>query len=293
MAMSYQSAQQRSLSRNEPPPRADHAGRAWHSPRTDQPAQILVVDDEPIVRDTLTLALETAGDEVLAVDSGESALAILGSGVFDIVILDVGLPGISGFETLRQIRARSDVPVMMVTAAGTLTERVAGFDLGADDYLVKPLEILELSRRVRAILRRSRGSAPRLGDELIGPGGIVMRLRAHAVLVEGQEVSLTPKEFAVLRLLLERRGEVIHPDEISVKIWGYETFGSRNFVEAHVSRLRSKLTHAGADDVVTTMRGVGYRSASSRSPRACGTRSSPRRRSRARHASHRARAGRR
>ena len=227
-------------------------------PANEAPAQILVVDDEPIVRETLLLALQSSGDRVLAVDSGESALAILGSGVFDLVILDVGLPGISGLETLRQIRARSDVPVMMVTAASTLTERVAGFDLGADDYLVKPLEIPELSRRVRAILRRYRGSTGRVEDQLIGPDGIVMRLRSHSVAVGTEEVTLTPKEFAVLRLLLERRGEVINPDELSVKIWGYETFGSRNFVEAHVSRLRSKLTKAGAGDVVTTMRGVGY-----------------------------------
>lgn len=263
MATPYQSAPRPSFLRPSPG-RPDAPTRSWSAATgavaadAAAPAQILVVDDEPLVRETLAQALQAGGEQVLAVDSGESALAILGEGVFHLVILDVGLPGISGFETLRQIRARSDVPVMMVTGAGTLTERVAGFDLGADDYLVKPLEIPELSRRVRAILRRSRGVAARVDDQLTGPGGIVMRLRAHTVLVGAHEVSLTPKEFAVLRLLLERRGEVIHPDEISVKIWGYETFGSRNFVEAHVSRLRAKLTQAGAGDVVTTMRGVGY-----------------------------------
>ena len=256
MAMPYQSTS-RPAFLCQAPMRSDASERSWNSTNLE-PAQILVVDDEPIVRETLSMALQSNGDQVLAVDSGESALAILGDGVFHLVVLDVGLPGISGFETLRQIRARSDVPVMMVTAAGTLTERVAGFDLGADDYLVKPLEIPELSRRVRAILRRTRGGGARVDDLLTGPDGIAMRLRAHSVHVGSEEVTLTPKEFAVLRLLLERRGEVIHPDEISVKIWGYETFGSRNFVEAHVSRLRSKLTHAGAGDVVTTMRGVGY-----------------------------------
>lgn len=241
------------------PARSASSGAAWSRPAAPEPvAQILVVDDEPIVRETLLLALQAGGDRVLAVDSGESALAILGSGAFDLVILDAGLPGISGFETLRQVRARSDVPVVMVADTGTLTERVAGFDLGADDYLVKPLEIAELSRRVRAILRRSRGHAVRAADELVGPDGLVMRPRSHSVTVGTAEVMLTPKEFAVLRLLLERHGEVINPDELSVKIWGYETFGSRNFVEAHVSRLRAKLAKAGAGDVVTTMRGVGY-----------------------------------
>jgi DNA-binding response OmpR family regulator len=111
---------------------------------------------------------------------------------------------------------------------------------------------------VRAILRRARPSSLPTDDQLLGPQGIVMRLRSHSVTVANEDVPLTPKEFAVLRLLLERRGEVINPDELSVKIWGYETFGSRNFVEAHVSRLRSKLTRAGAGDVITTMRGVGY-----------------------------------
>ena len=238
--------------------RGEGVPRPWSNAASEQPARILVVDDEPMVRDMLSVALQAVGDEVLAVDSGESALAILEQGSFDLVILAAALPGISGFETLRQIRAKSDVPVVMVTAASTLTERVAGFDLGADDYLVKPLEIAELSRRVRAILRRSRGTGVRKADELVGPDGLVMRLRSHALLVGAEEVMLTPKEFAVLRLLLEHRGEVINPDELSMKIWGYETFGSRNFVEAHVSRLRAKLAKAGASDVVTTMRGVGY-----------------------------------
>lgn len=224
----------------------------------DAPAHILIVDDESVVRETLSTALEADGDDVLAVDSGEAALTVLGGGVFDLVILDAALPGISGFETLRQIRSRSDVPVVMVTATDTPTERVTAFDLGADDYLVKPIEIAELSRRVRAILRRARGSTARPDSRLTGPNDIEMRLRAHAVLVGDVEVALTPKEFAVLRNLLEHRGEVVSPDDLSRAIWGYETFGSRNFVEAHVSRLRSKLAKAGAGDVVTTMRGIGY-----------------------------------
>ena len=223
-----------------------------------QPPHILVVDAEPIACETLSAALEAEGDEVLAVDSGEAALTAIGGGMFDLVVLAAVLPGISGFETLRQIRSKSDVPVVMVTATDTPTERVTGFDLGADDYLVKPIEIAELSRRVRAILRRARGSTARPDSRLTGPNDIEMRLRAHVVLVCDVEVALTPKEFAVLRNLLEHRGEVVSPDDMSRAIWGYETFGSRNFVEAHVSRLRSKLSKVGAGDVVTTMRGIGY-----------------------------------
>lgn len=237
--------------------RAPRVVRWGEEPARATPAQILLVEDEPLVREAIATALQAEGDQVLAVDSGESALAILGGGIFDLVVLDVGLPGISGFETLRQIRARSDVPVIMLTAAGSLAERVAGFDLGADDYVVKPMQVPELSRRVRAILRRARGTE-RESDQLQGPGGLVMRPRPHTVHVGMEEMTLTPKEFAVLRLLLERRGEVISPDELSTEIWGYETFGSRNFVEAHISRLRSKLARAGAGEVVATMRGVGY-----------------------------------
>ena len=220
-------------------------------------ACILLVDDDPVVRDALPQALEVDGHQIVAVASGEDALAALAGRVFDLVLLDLTLPGMSGFETLRQIRARSDVPVIIVSATSSLAERVAGFDLGCDDYLVKPVEIIELSRRVRAVARR-RGAPAAPDDRLVGPGDVVMRLRQHTVSVGTEEVPLTPKEFAILRLLLERRDEVVGPDELSTRIWGYETFGSRNFVEAHVSRLRSKLAKAGAPDVVTTMRGVGY-----------------------------------
>jgi DNA-binding response OmpR family regulator len=220
--------------------------------------KILVVEDEPLVRRTIAASLEREGSETVAVGSGEAAIEQVNhNGGFDLVILDVGLPGMSGFETLKQIRAQSDIPVIFVTAAGTLAERVAGFDLGADDYIVKPMEVPELGRRVKAILRR-RAQQQRTGDIIEGPEGIRVHLRSHEAYVGDQALELTPKEFALLRLVLERRGEVVTPDEMSRRIWGYETFGSRNFVEAHISRLRAKLARAGAENVILTMRGVGY-----------------------------------
>ncbi len=219
---------------------------------------LLVVDDDAIVRETIGQMLRADGAEVVAVESGEAALTLLEESNFDLVILDVGLPGVSGFETLRLLRERSDIPVMMVTAAGSLAERVAGFDLGADDYVLKPVEAPELGRRARALLRRVRSAGARAPQELTGPSGVILRLRSHEAYVDGRLLELTPKEFAVLRLLLDHRGEVVSPDDLSLAIWGYETFGSRNFVEAHISRLRSKLAKAGAGDVVITIRGVGY-----------------------------------
>lgn len=219
-------------------------------------AQILLVEDDAAVRDVVSSALQALGWETESVRSGEEALAAFGRSAFDLVLLDLGLPGLPGIEVLRQLRARSEVPVMVMTASSALDDRVTGFDLGADDYVIKPFEMAELERRVRAILRRATG--PRPDDLLHGPGDIRLLLRAHEAFVGERQVHLTPKEFEVLRVLLSRRGEVIPPDDLSVEIWGYETFGSRNYVEAHVSRLRGKLAECGADGVIGTVRGVGY-----------------------------------
>ena len=191
------------------------------------------------------------------VASAEAALALLDREPFDLVILDVALPGMTGFDACRQIRARSEVPIIFITAAGSLAERLRGFDLGADDYIVKPMDADEINCRVRAVLRR-RADHDVARDEIAGPGGIAMRLRAHEVFVGEQLLVLTPKEFSVLRLLLERRGEVLTTDVLSTEIWGYETFGSRNFVEAHISRLRGKLRAGGNGTAIETVRGVGY-----------------------------------
>jgi len=219
-------------------------------------ARILLVEDDASVRAAVDEALHILGWETESVASGEDGLVAFGRSAFDLVLLDLGLPGLSGVEVLRQLRARSEVPVLVMTASGALDDRVNGFDLGADDYVVKPFEIAELERRVRAILRRTTG--PRPDDVLHGPADIRLFLRAHEAYVGEEQVHLTPKEFEVLRVLLSRRGEVIPPDELSVSIWGYETFGSRNYVEAHVSRLRGKLADCGADGVINTVRGVGY-----------------------------------
>jgi DNA-binding response OmpR family regulator len=219
-------------------------------------ARILLVEDDRDVRDMVAAALGSLGWEAEGVATGEEALTTFGRASYDLVILDLGLPGVPGVDVLRQVRARSEVPILVMTAASGLDDRVTGFDLGADDYVVKPFEMAELERRVRAILRRTTG--PRPDDLLHGPQEIRLFLRAHEAYVGEQQVHLTPKEFEVLRVLLSRRGEVVPPDALSVEIWGYETFGSRNYVEAHVSRLRSKLADAGADGVIGTVRGVGY-----------------------------------
>lgn len=204
----------------------------------------------------LAQALSRTGYDVTTVRSGEAALTMLDRDPMDLVLLDTDLPGISGFEVCRRIRAFSDVPIIFTTTDASLDDRVLGFDSGADDYVMLPAEILEIDRRARALLRRMRvGSAAR---QVTGPKGITLDVRAHRAFVRSEQVLFTPKEFSVLQLLLERIGEVLSSDEISRQIWGYETYGSRNFVEAHISRLRAKLADAGAAGIVETVRGVGY-----------------------------------
>lgn len=178
---------------------------------------------------------------------------------WDALLLDVELEGASGFEVCRRVRVRDQIAVIFVTARGELSDRVRGFDAGADDYVVTPVDPEELDRRVRAVVRRcGAGAGAAAVRSLTGPEGVTLDLPSHTAAVEGQPLTLTAKEFALLSLLLGRRGEVLHADEISRLVWGYETFGSRNFVEAHISRLRAKLAAAGARNVIDTLRGVGY-----------------------------------
>jgi DNA-binding response OmpR family regulator len=219
-------------------------------------ARILVFEGDEGLRNAVTTSLGALGWDVDPVMESTELLSTFGRTAYDLVILDLAPGGSPGVELLRQLRARSDVPILATTTSARSDDLVAGFDLGADDCMVKPFDLAELERRIRAILRRTIG--PRPDDVLHGPHEIRLLPRAHEAYVGSEQVFLTPKEFEVLRLLLARRGEVVPPDDLSVEIWGYETFGSRNYVEAHVSRLRSKLADAGAPGVVQTIRGVGY-----------------------------------
>ncbi|MGE3856788.1 MAG: response regulator transcription factor [Dehalococcoidia bacterium] len=220
--------------------------------------RILLVEDEPAIREILETALAEADRTVHAVSSGEAALETLATAAYDLVILDLGLPGISGLETLQALRSRGDdTPVIVATAASSLDERLTAFDLGADDYVLKPLSVPELQRRVAAVLRRAHGPK-RFGAQLLGPAGVVLDIGAQLAHVGARNVRLTAKQFDVLRFLLERRGTVVTPEEISVAVWGYGTFGSPNFVEAQISRIRARLTDAGAREVIETSRGAGY-----------------------------------
>ena len=219
--------------------------------------RILIVDDEQIVVEMLAAGLEAAGFAAAGAHSGEEALAALNERPFDLAVLDVGLPGTSGFDVCRRIRASSDLPIIFLTGSGDLSERLRGFELGADDWVTKPVALSEVVQRVRAVLRRHQRGAS-TGHVLQGPSDLTLNARTREVHVGAVPVELTAKEFAVLTALLERRGEVLSADAIALAAWGHGTFGERNFVEAQIYRLRCKLASAGANGVVRTIRRTGY-----------------------------------
>jgi DNA-binding response OmpR family regulator len=225
-------------------------------------ARVLVVSSYSLLRHSLAGLLTDAGYWINVARSSAEVSQELSRGQIDVLVVDASE---AEEEMLTAVRRQTDLPLMALVAPGAAEAAVTAFDEGADDCTPWPdgsadgHSVRELTRRLGALLRRV-GPREREGDEVIsGPGGLILRPRAHEASVSGAILELTPKEFAVLRLLLERRGDVLTADAISEALWGHETFGARNFVEAHVSRLRHKLRAAGAPDVITTVRGVGYK----------------------------------
>ena len=219
---------------------------------------ILAVEDDERIRTAVRLALEDEGWDVEEAESGERALEVFGGGPFDVVLIDLMLPGIDGFELCRSVRRNSDVPIIMVTARTDTHDVVAGLEAGADDYLTKPFEPKELSARIRALLRRVRPSSPghthlKFGElEVIPDEGVVRKA--------GTEVHLTKTEFRLLVELASSPGRVHSREHLLEKVWGYDYFGDGRLVDVHVRRLRTKVE---ADPAmprhVVTVRGLGYK----------------------------------
>jgi DNA-binding response OmpR family regulator len=215
---------------------------------------VLVVDDEPGVRAALTRGLGAEGMEVVAVGDGPAGLAQAETGAFDAVVLDIVLPGLSGYRVLERLRAGGvETPVLLLSAKDGEVDQADGLDLGADGYLVKPFSFVVLVAQLRALLRR-RGPTPArvvLGPLTVDPG-------AGTASWEGREIELSNREAGVLHALATRPGETVTKDELLTAVWG-EGAAARNVVEVYVGYLRRKLTAAGAGDLVTTVRGRGYR----------------------------------
>lgn len=213
---------------------------------------ILLVEDEDSIGRLVKGYLEQReGWDVEWVRTGEDALVRAASGP-RIVVLDVGLPGIDGFEVCRRLRVGSSVPIVMLTARDEEGDRVAGLEIGADDYVSKPFSPRELAARIKAILRRSDGAQ----EDLLELGPIVLRRGGREVTVEGEEVALTQKEFDLLACLLENRGLVLSRERLLDLVWGLAYPGGTRTVDVHVAQLRRKLRPL---DPIQTMRGTGYK----------------------------------
>jgi two-component system response regulator RegX3 len=222
-------------------------------------SRVLVVDDERDILDPLTYALGREGFTVTTATSGTEALERARGAIFDIVILDVMLPGMSGIDVCRTLRAESDVPIVMLTARDAEVDRVLGLELGADDYVTKPFSTAELISRLRAILRRR--ELDRAGTtSTLSVGGITIDLDRHEVTVDGRDVPLTPSEFRLLRLLAEEPGRVFSRAQIMEHLWRTPYVGDARACDTHISNIRHKIERDPAHPTrIVTVREVGYR----------------------------------
>jgi DNA-binding response OmpR family regulator len=217
-------------------------------------ATIMVVEDEPNIGALVRTYLQREGYAALWVRSGEEALAELRRHPIRLVILDIGLPGMDGYEVCRRIGGR--VPVIMLTARDEEPDRVAGLELGADDYVSKPFSPRELTARVKAVLRRS--SQPASADDVSTLGPVTLARGAREVRIGDREIDLTQREFDLLEYLLRHAGQVVTRDELLEAVWGFVLPGQTRTVEVHMAQLRKKLGHP---DLIRTVRGVGYKAA--------------------------------
>jgi two-component system response regulator RegX3 len=221
--------------------------------------RVLLVEDEKVIRDAVQAYLEREGYWVTSAADGAVALEEAAKHAFDLVVLDLNLPKISGEEVCRRLRDTSDVPIIMLTAKGTEEERIKGLELGADDYLVKPFSPRELVARVRALLRRAHADSDPQRDRLVF-GGLEIDLKAHRVLLDGQEVELTASEFKLLVTLSRYPGRVYSRMELVEKVLGYDFEGYERAIDSHVKNLRAKLGDDPRESrFIHTVTGVGYR----------------------------------
>jgi two-component system response regulator RegX3 len=212
--------------------------------------RLLIVEDEDAIAEPLAEGLRREGYDVERAATGEEALAAAPA---DLVLLDVRLPGIDGYEVCRRLRARSDVPIIMVTARGEEVDRVVGLELGADDYVVKPFGLRELIARIKAVTRRSSGRAEG-GRFVVGP--LEVDPKARRAVLDGGELSLTAKEFDVLAVLAEEPGSVVSRRMLLERVWDTTWYGPTKTIDVHVSSLRKKLGDPGW---IETVRGIGFR----------------------------------
>lgn len=227
---------------------------------------ILIIDDEEHILELLGYNLESSGYQVMTSDTGEEGIKILNKNHVDLVVLDLMLPGIDGIEVLKQIRNSKEfpkLPVIMLTAKGDEFSKVIGLELGADDYMAKPFGVHELLARVKAVLRRTEGNLKAVeqdAEERLVFENLLINKTTRVVLVDGQQIDLSLKEFELLFLLAKNRGRVYSRDMLLEKIWGYDFYGETRTVDVHIRNLRKKIERDDNNPhFIKTVRGVGYK----------------------------------
>jgi two-component system, OmpR family, response regulator ResD len=228
-----------------------------------QHPRILVVDDEERIRRLVRMYLERSGFEVVEAEDGRTAVELVFSEPFSLIILDLMLPEMDGRDVCTQIRQHYEVPIMMLTAAGDEMNRIHGFELGADDYVVKPFSPRELVMRVKALLKRAGEPEFVKADmqQVLSFPDLVIHIDARRVEVGGQEISLTPKEFDLLVYMSQRPDKVFSREELLRDVWNYQFYGDQRTVDTHIKRLREKLGQASerVSSFIVTVWGVGYK----------------------------------
>ncbi len=221
--------------------------------------KILIVDDETLLVKGLKYSLEQDGYNIDTAYNGNEAIEKTNNQKYNLIILDLMLPGIDGLEVCQKVREKSQVPIIMLTAKGEDINKILGLEYGADDYLTKPFNILELKARIKAILRRANTQSTKIGEQVIQIDNFKINTLGRKVTVDTKEVNLTAKEFDLLLLLASNPGKVYTREQLLEKIWGYEYFGDLRTVDVHIRRLREKIEKDSSQaEYILTKWGVGY-----------------------------------
>lgn len=221
--------------------------------------RILLVDDEPLIVKGLKYTLEQEGFETDSAADGEEALAKFFAGNFDFILLDVMLPKMDGIQVCQRIRETSDIPIIMLTAKGEDLDKILGLEYGADDYMTKPFNILEVKARIKTILRRVQGSSTQEDQRLIKVRGLEVNTANRSVTLSGREIRLTAKEFDLLQLFISHRGRVFSREEMLDSVWKNDYAGDARTVDVHIRRLREKIEQNPTQpEFIFTKWGVGY-----------------------------------
>ncbi len=222
------------------------------------PKKILIVDDEPLIVKGLKFSLEQDGYAVDAAYDGEEALEKIGAHEYDMILLDVMLPKVDGMQVCQQVRQSSDVPIIMLTAKGEDMNKILGLEYGADDYMTKPFNILEVKARIKTIMRRAKAAAPAEPQVLV-MRDLRMNLDSRSVTIGDRQINLTAKEFDLLKLFMTNRGKVFSREKLLETVWKYDYLGDLRTVDVHIRRLREKIeTNPGQPEYIFTKWGVGY-----------------------------------